>query len=403
MMRKTFWHLLVGSALLVSACAGPGQQPTPAPPAASPSPAPAAAPAGGAGAAPYVAMKNSVRVNAADPYQAAVLVSQSTWPATHEGNRPGGLILVDPEDWPAAAVMANFIHFPTNGPVLFVRKDGIPEVTAREIARIKAAPGKALTVLLGGALDPKVEQAVKGMGLAVESIRAENPPALARAVDARYAQLHGSVPPSVVIGSVESPEFTLPAVNWIAHMPDPMLFVTKDAVPEETKQALQTRGGKANIYLLGPEAVVSKSVEQALAAYGKVTRIAGKDAYEQAVAFARFYDPATKFGWNMTTPGHNVSFVPAGARVLAVAAAPFSHLGKHAPMLWTDKESVPAAVSAYLESLRPRFKESPSEGPFNHAWITGDESLLSARAHGMLDDALEISPAATGGKGHGGH
>lgn len=398
-MRKAF-SLLLGVTFLVSACATPGQPATPAPPAAAPSPAPAAAVGP---APPWIVMKNSSRMNAADPYQAAVLVSQAIWPATHEGNRPGGVILVDAEDWQTAAIMANFVHFPINGPVLFVRKDSVPEVTAKEIARIKGAPGKALTVLLGGALDPKVEQAVRGMGLSPESIRADNPAALAKAVDARYAQLHGSVPASVLIGSLDSPEFTLPGVHWIAHMPDPLLYVTKESVPEETRQALQTRGGKANMYLLGPEGVVSKSVEQSLAAFGKVTRIAGKDAIEQAIAFAKFYDPVTKFGWNITTPGHNVTFIPAGARALAVAAAPFSHLGKHAPMLWTDRDSVPKPVSDYLESIRPRFKESPSEGPFNHAWVLGDEPLLSAKAHGLLDDALEISPAAAGGKGHGGH
>lgn len=349
-------------------------------------------------------MKNTTRINSADPYQAAVLVSQSTWPATHEGNRPGGLILADPDDWTTAAVMTDFIHFPTNGPVLFVKKDSIPEVTAREIARVKQAPGKDLTVLMGGALDPKVEQAVRGLGLTPEWIRADNPAALAKAVDARYAQLHGSVPQSVVVGSMDSPEFTLPAVNWIAHMPDPLLYVKKDEVPEETKQALQLRGGKANIYLLGPESVIAKGVEQALEAYGKVTRIAGKDAYEQAVAFARFYDGATQFGWGIVKPGHNVSIIPAGARALAVAAAPFSHLGKHAPMLWTDKDSVPAVVAQYLEGLRPRFKQSPSEGPFNHGWLTGDETVVSRQVHGLLDDALEISPAAAAGKGgHGGH
>lgn len=395
-MRIKLLALSTVIALVLTACASPEQRQPPSQTAPAQSPAPSA---------PWIVMKNSARVNTANPFEAAARVSRTIWPATHEGNLPGGFILVDPDDWQTAALMTNFIHFPLNGPVLFVKKDAIPEVTLKEIDRIREASAKSrqkLTVMVAGTLDAKVESSLRAMGLTPEWIQADNPAALARRVDARYAELQGAVPNAVIIGSMDSPEFTLPAVNWIAHMPDPLLFVRRDEVPAETKEALQLRNGQASIYLLGPTTVISPAVEQALAAYGKVTRIAGKDAFEQAVAFASYKDAGTQFGWGLTQPGSNFSFVPVNSPALAVAAAPFSHLGKHAPLLWVEANVVPQSVMHYLQGVQPKFVHTPSEGPFNHGWLTGDETVLSLQVHGLLDEALEIVPGTTK-PGHGGH
>ena len=47
--------------------------------------------------------------------------------------------------------------------------------------------------------------------------------------------------------------YTTPAVNWISHMPEPLLYTEKNKVPEATIEALKMRKDKANIYVLGPE------------------------------------------------------------------------------------------------------------------------------------------------------
>ncbi|WP_025690463.1 cell wall-binding repeat-containing protein, partial [Paenibacillus zanthoxyli] len=188
----------------------------------------------------------------------------------------------------------------------------------------------------------------------------------------------------------------------IAHMPEPLLYVTKDSVPDATAKALEGRSGKASIYVLGPESAVSAKVEDALKQYGTVTRISGSDPYRNAIAFAKFKDSSNGFGWGITTPGHNVSFVTTDSPALAIAAAPFSHLGKHAPLLFTEKSGMPDSVMGYLMELMPKFKESPAEGPYNHAWITGDSSAITAKAQSEIDDMLEISPAS-GENPHSGH
>ncbi|GAB7057094.1 MULTISPECIES: cell wall-binding repeat-containing protein [unclassified Paenibacillus] len=353
---------------------------------------------------PWVGSKNTTRINTSDPAEAAVLVSRTLWMATGDENRPGGVVLANPDDWQTALVSANLIHHPNNGPVLFVDKDGIPEVTLNELKRLKPAGvpmNNGVQVILVGDLDPKVEEQVKELGLKTDKIAGGNHAAVAKAVDAYYANVTKENPPSVIVGSKDSQEYTMPAVNWIAHMPEPLLYVTKDEIPQETVDALKTRGGKANIYILGPESVVSASVETQLGQFGRVVRIAGKDPYENAVAFAKYKDLVTDFGWGITTPGHNFSFVSKDSPALALAAAPFSHLGKHAPMLWTDKDSMPEAVMSYVMSIQPKYKRTPAEGPYNHAWLTGGEDVLSAAAQGEIDAMLEI--VSESGAGHGGH
>lgn len=353
---------------------------------------------------PWLASKNTTRINTNDPAEAAAVISQTLWMATSDDNRPGGVVLANPQDWQTTLASADLIHHPNNGPVLFVNKEGIPDVTLNELKRLKpkgVEMNSGVQVVLVGDLGQKVEDQVKELGLKTDKIAGGNPAAVAKAIDAYYTKTAGENPPSVIVGSMDSQEYTIPAVNWIAHMPEPLLYVKKDEVPAETIDALKTRGGKANIYILGPESVVSANVEKQLGEYGKVVRIAGNDPYENAVAFAKYKDPATGFGWGITTPGHNFSFVSKDTPALALAAAPFSHLGKHAPLLWTNKAKMPDSVMSYVMSIQPKYKESPTEGPYNHAWLTGGDDALSAAAQGEIDTMLEIVSAS--GEGHGGH
>lgn len=356
------------------------------------------------GSMPWIASKNTTRINTNDPVEAAVLVSKTLWMATTDASRPGGVILANPKDWQIALVSADMIHHPNNGPVLFVNKDGVPDVTLNELKRLRPMGvdmNKGTQVILVGDLDPKVEEQVKALGYKTDKITGGNPAAVAKAVDAYYSEVAKENPPSVIIGSMENVEYTMPAVNWIAHMPEPLLYVKKDEVPQETIDALKTRGGKANIYILGPESVVSAKVQETLDPYGKVIRISGDDPYTNAVAFAKYKDSTTGFGWGITTPGHNFSFINKNSVALALAAGPFSHLGKHAPLLWTDKDKLPDSVMSYVMSVKPKYKKEPTEGPYNHAWLTGSEDVLSAEAQGEIDSMLEI--VSESGEGHGGH
>ncbi|UQZ36628.1 ArsR family transcriptional regulator [Paenibacillus sp. PK3_47] len=354
---------------------------------------------------PWIGTKNTTRINSSDPVQAAVLVSRTLWTAETESNRPSSVVLTDAAHWQIAAASADLIHHPSNGPVLYFNKDGIPEATIDELTRLKplgAESNEGVQVIIVGTAADGVEAQLKEMDLKVDKIEGNEPAAVAQAIDTYYAKVSGELPDSVIIGSMDSPEYTLPAVNWIAHMPEPLLYVSQNEIPAATAEALEARSGQASIYILGPGRVISEDVEQQLAAYGTVTRISGDNPYENSVAFAKYKDSSNGFGWGITAPGHNLSLLTTDSPLLAVAAAPFSHLGKHAPLIFTEQGGLPDAVMNYTMELQPKYKDSPAEGPYNHAWLTGDASTLSGGLQSEIDDMLEISPAS-GDNPHSGH
>jgi putative cell wall-binding protein len=354
---------------------------------------------------PWIATKNTTRINSSDPVQAAVLVSRSLWSAETDNNRPSSVVLTDVSNWQIAAVSTDLIHHPSNGPVLFFTKDGVPEATLTELKRLKpmgAEGNDGIQAVIVGPVSEGVETQLKELDLKVDKIEGEEPAAIAAAIDTYYAKVSGALPQSVIIGSLDSPEYTLPAVNWIAHMPEPLLYASKDEIPAATVDALKERGGQASIYILGPTKIISAEVEQQLGAYGTVARISGDDPYANSIAFAKFKDAGNGFGWGITTPGHNLSFVNTDSTMLAIAAAPFSHLGKHAPLIFTGKDGLSDSVMNYTMELQPKFKDSPAEGPYNHAWLTGDTSSITSSTQSQIDDMLEIS-SASGENPHSGH
>ncbi|WP_310832439.1 cell wall-binding repeat-containing protein [Paenibacillus pedocola] len=354
---------------------------------------------------PWVGTKNTTRINTSDPVQAAVLVSRTLWTAETDNNRPSSVVLTDVNNWQIAAASTDLIHHPSNGPVLFFDKESVPSVTLEELKRLKplgAEGNDNIQIVIVGPVTSSVEEQLNTLDMKTDKIEGDEPAAIAQAIDAYYAKAAGGLPQAVIVGSMDSPEYTLPAVNWIAHMPEPLLYVKKDEIPAATVEALNKREGKAVIYVLGPDSVISSKVEEGLTAYGSVTRIAGDNPYENAIAFAHYKDTTNDFGWGITTPGHNFSFLTTDSTMLAIAAAPFSHLGKHAPLIFTEKDGLPNSVMDYLMNVQPKFQKSPAEGPYNHAWITGGNGAVSAAAQSEIDDMLEISPAS-GGNPHAGH
>lgn len=354
---------------------------------------------------PWIATKNTTRINTSDPVQAAVLVSRTLWTAETKSNRPSSVVLTSIDNWQIAAASTDLIHHPSNGPVLFFTEDGAPDVTMAELERLKpmgADSNDGIQIIIAGPAPEAVQQQLSSLDLKTDRIEGDDPAAVAAAIDTYYAKVSGELPQSVIVGSADSPEYTLPAVNWIAHMPEPLLYTGKSELPAATIDALKKRDGNTAIYVLGPESVISSDVEEQLSQYGAVTRISGDNPYDNAIAFAKFKDTTTGFGWGITAPGHNLSLLTTDSTMLAIAAAPFSHLGKHAPLVFMKQNGLPDSLMEYTMELQPKFKDSPAEGPYNHAWLTGDESAISGAAQSEINDMLEISPAS-GENPHSGH
>jgi hypothetical protein len=369
--------------------------------------------------------KYTTRLYGKNAFQEAVAVTQLVYPAdgatgvddSFPDDRPRAITLLTADDPLTAITATPLIHFPDNAPVLYVTRDGIPTITRNEIQRLKPVGigrhNNVQVFVVGAAANPGVLAALRELGLKTEKVTASDPATLANKVDELYGSIQnpdqgfpimspsatgeGSSITDVVVGSTSAWQYLLPATHWVSHMPTGLLWVTQDSVPQATIDALQRRGGHAQIYVYGGPSVVSSRVVKELGNYGAVSRITEDDgvAYNNpppntplttALAFSKMWDPVGMMGWNIVGPGHGFTVVHQNDWQGAVGSAILSHLGFHAPLLLTDKHStLPTALDGYFKEVAPAFLISPADGPDNMAYIIGDYSRISWKQQAQID------------------
>jgi hypothetical protein len=358
---------------------------------------------------PTIATKTTTRLYGTDPFQEAISITQHIWPAALPENapnlvpdRPRALTLLTPEDPLTAITATPLIHFPDDAPVLYVTSSGIPDNTLNEIKRLGpsgiARYNNVQAFLVGAAANSGVENQLKSIGLKYVTVTAGSVPDLANKVDQLYGSIEnpdGGVPvmdngmANVVIGSTDAYQYLLPATHWVSHMATGLFWVTKTSVPQATIDALKRRNGQARIYLFGGPDQISSAVAKQLGQYGSVIRVTNDDyvAYnappvdtpeDTAIAFSKMWDSAGEMGWKITGPGHGFTLVNINDWPGAVASAPLSHLGFHAPLLFTDSATtLPTNVDAYFKSVEPTFLTSPADGPYNMTYAIGSWDRIS--------------------------
>jgi hypothetical protein len=300
--------------------------------------------------------KNVTRVGGARDEETQGLVLEIAYPATRAENRPG-VVMTVPRDWRPALAATPLIARPLNAAVMIA--DSAP---------------------LWGA----------------------DPAAIAAANDERLARDAGALSRNVIVVAADAdPRWALPAGAYAARTGTPILFVMRREVPPATASALGRRGGGARIFVLGPEAAIPDTVARQLERFGRVTRIAGNGFVANAVRFAEFRDEATDFGWGRTTAGLRQwapfnSIIVNGERWQdAVVAAHLARAGKSGPLLYAERDRLPAATDNYLWRQRPIFASTPAEGPFNHAWVVGSFERVGYLAQAWADYSQEIEQYMT--------
>jgi hypothetical protein len=209
----------------------------------------------------------------------------------------------------------------------------------------------------------------------------------------------------VMIGSAQGTDYQyiLPATHWVSHMPGGLFWVNRTGpIPAPTVAALKRRGGKAMIYVWGGPAEVSAQVVKELSQYGSVTRIDNNDnvafntpptdnPIDSAIAFAKMWDPAGMVGWNINGPGHGFTLVNQNDWQGAVASAPLSHMGFHAPLLLTDSNTtLPTDVENYFTEVAPTFLTSPADGPYNMTYVMGSWDQINWLEQTRVDYISEM-------------
>ena len=372
--------------------------------------------------APTITTKTTTRIYGEDPFEVAVSVTQHIWPAVLPGSaqsvpdRPRAVTLLTPDDPLTAITATPIVHFPDDAPPLYVTHDGIPQVTLEEIKRLGPVGidrfNDVQAFVVGGAANAAVESQLTAIGIKWFEITAPTIPALANKVDKLYGSItnpdtgvaqmaNGAM--TVMIGSLNDYQFVLPATHWVTHMPTALQWVRKNSVPPATIDALQRRLGDAMIYLFGGPNQISSSVARQLDKYGNVQRITNDDvvAYnspppdtpvETAIAFNKMWDSAGEVGWKITGPGHGFTLVKLDDWQGAVASSPLSHLGFHAPIVFTTSSTqLPSIVDAYYMSVAPTFLTTPADGPYNMTYVIGSWNQISWPLQAHVDNISEMA------------
>jgi hypothetical protein len=340
---------------------------------------------------PAFATRNTTRVGGADPIADAAGVAQAVYPSRDRDTRPRAVTLVDTTDWRVAVSAAQLMAPPLRAPVLYSDGGELPGATEQALGRLIPTGAEEA----GGAQIVKIGEAATAQGYKTTPVEGADYAALAQAIDRLQTAAAGKPSSAVVVASAEQPGFSMPAAGWAAKSGDPVLWVTRDAIPPATRAAI-TAHKRPKIYVLGPESAVSKKVVDQLGELGDTRRISGPDPVANAIAFARFSDGS--FGWNVVDPGHGLVFATTQRPLDAAAAAALSASGTYGPLLLvTAANALPAPLQDYLLDIQPGYDKDPVRGVYNHGWMIGDEGAVSVDVQARIDSLLEIQAVDRGG------
>jgi hypothetical protein len=341
---------------------------------------------------PVLATKNTTRIAGRDPVTDAAAAARAVFPARTPETRPQAVVLVDVHDWRAAISAAQLMSRPLRAPTLFSDGDKLPVATQQALKDLAPTGSRDAA----GAQVLRIGAAPAPDGLEATALSGASPAALAQAIDRLQGSAAGRPANTVVVASADRPDLAMPAAGWAAKSGQPVLWTGRDALPAETRAAIQAHG-KPRIYVLGPPEAISDAVLAELGKLGRTKRIGTGDAVTNAIFLARYADGV--FGWNVVDPGHGLVIANARRTADAAAAAPLSAAGTYGPLLLVSEPgALPQALQDYLLDIQPGYEKDPVRGVYNHGWLVGDESAISADVQSRIDALLEIQPVDTGGK-----
>jgi ell wall binding domain 2 (CWB2) len=326
-----------------------------------------------------------------DPVADAAALAHAVFPARTQESKPQAVTVVDKGDWRSAISAAQLMSRPIRSPVLYSDGDSVPEATKQTLDDLQptgaAKAAGAQAIRIGAAPAPE--------GLKSIAVGGADPATLAKAIDAMQIKATGKPSPAVIVAPSSRPDLAMVAAGWAAKSGEPVLWTDAGGLPAATRDAIRAHK-RPRIYVIGPPEAISDAVLTQLNRLGTAKRIGTGDAVTNAIFFARYSDG--EFGWNVVDPGHGLVFLNSRRTGDAAAAAALSGSGTYGPQLvLSEPGTLPQALQDYLLDIQPGYDKDPVRGVYNHGWLMGDESAISADVQSRIDALLEIQPVNTGG------
>ena len=220
-----------------------------------------------------------------------------------------------------------------------------------------------------------------------------------RAAADRPLLLGGKGRPSknVVVASGEQAEYAMPAAAWAARSGDAVLLDARRTLCRApTRKALREHE-KPNIYVLGPEKVISPEVADAArqARQGDAASRARRPV-ENAIAFARYEQGG--FGWGVTVPGYNFTLAntdaPARRRGRG-GARPRTACSRRCCSP-TDAEPLPRALESYFLTCSPASRTTPARPSTTACGSSATTRRSRCDQQARLDQITELMPVQAG-------
>jgi len=346
-----------------------------------------------------LATRNTTRLGGVDAAADAAAVARAVYPGLTAATRPLAVVLADTHDLLPALAASVLAGAPTGAPILFSEGETLPAVSAQTLQAMHplGAPrlGGAQVIALGAAAAPA--------GYPTRTLAVSTPATTAAAIARLALTLDGANAPHqvIVLADDTPPALAMPAAGLAAESGAPILFVTPAGVPTPTAATLSSLHGPS-IYVIDAAAIEHQTLDE-LGRFGHVVTITageapatGEGAVQSAIEVARFIHGT--FGWGVKEPGHGLVFVNAGRPLDAPASALLSASGDYGPLLLlASAAKVPEALSKYLSDIKPAYSNPqfpPVRGAYNHGWLIGNESAITAVTQAEIDSTLEIVPRA---------
>jgi Cell wall binding domain 2 (CWB2) len=341
---------------------------------------------------PAFATNNTTRIGGSDPVSNAAGIALATFPSTTEAQRPAAVTVVGEEDWAGAIAASVLMAPPVRAPVLFSAPDQMPEDSEEALSALAPQGSKATG---GASLFAVGAVALPGDTGKVTRVDSGDPAATAAQIATLRERLAGKPPQHILIASSDEAAFAMPAAAWAARSGDPVLYAEAKKLPQATAAVLKEHP-KVPVFVLGPEAVIPKSVLQEIGKVSKsVNRVAGRDAVGTALALARYHQG--NFGWNVNDPGHGFVLARSDSPANAAAAAALSASGTWGPLLLTEApDRLPPALRSYFLDVKPGYTTDPTRAFYNHVWVIGDQDAIDVVQQAEVNELAELTQIGGG-------